>query len=459
MADDCTFDVFLSYEHTSKNIADNIVSTLETHKIRCWYAPRDVRGSYAKSIMEAISRCRVFVVILNRPSSESPQVLNEVEAAYGRVMMGDLPIIPFRLSDDLLSTDMQYYVKRLHWIDASEAGVENAISALMRQIFELLPDRKREYDQSAIQHGTLRPQQPQARSANKYFERYDESAADESRWLHLQNLILRDHDMPIYDRLLSGLSNVAVLDVGCSDGEVLRDRLGFRAEVSSILGVDANSIMLAKARERFSSDARYTFLEADLEDRSLQRLLKDYLVQHNLEGFDFINISMVLLHLKNPYVVLRSIRPLLNKGGSIFVRDIDDGLNVAYPDEKNAFCRLNQLCASLPTTGCRTSGRQIFSMLRRAGYKNIVLEKAGLSTVGMNHDQRYALFMTCFDWLGGDLELRCKDNPENEQYKEDRDWFEENVYDFEEQFQDPTFFYQEGFMWFTAHAPSYERFD
>ena len=84
--------------------------------------------------------------------------------------------------------------------------------------------------------------------------------------------------------------------------------------------------------------------------------------------------------------------------------------------------------------------------MKMLGYKDIVLERSGLSTVGMNHDQRYAMFMTCFDWLGGDLNLRCQEHPNNDGFRDDRDWFEENVYDFEEQFQDPTFFYQEGFV-------------
>ncbi|MBR3224582.1 MAG: TIR domain-containing protein [Atopobiaceae bacterium] len=447
------FDVFLSYEHTSKLVADNIVAKLESRRIRCWYAPRDVRGGYAGSIMDAISNCRVFVIILNQRSSQSPQVLNEVEAAYGRVMSGGLPIIPFRLDVETLSNEMQYYLKRLHWIDASDGELEKAIDSLADQIFEILPDVKEEY-QKSLQRNAPASAQSKAREANRYYELYDEKATDESQWLHLQNLILRDFDMPIYDRLLKGRENVAVLDIGCSDGEVLHDRLGFRDEVTSLLGVDANVAMLDKARMRFASDSRYTFMEADCENVGIRRVLEDYLHNSGLTGFDFVNISMVLLHLKRPYVTLRSIRPLLNENACVFVRDIDDGFNVAYPDEEGTFARLNSICASLPTTGCRTSGRQIYSMLRRAGYKDIVLERSGLSTVGMNHDQRYAMFMTCFDWLGGDLNLRCQEHPNNDGFRDDRDWFEEKVYDFEEQFQDPTFFYQEGFVTYTARVPS-----
>ena len=69
-------DVFISYEHQSKSIADNICAVLESKGIRCWYAPRDVYGDYATSIVEAIESCKVFVLILNCDSSNSPHVLN-----------------------------------------------------------------------------------------------------------------------------------------------------------------------------------------------------------------------------------------------------------------------------------------------------------------------------------------------------------------------------------------------
>ena len=450
-----TLDVFLSYEHTSKPIADNIVSTLEAHKIRCWYAPRDVRGGYAASIMGAIAKCRVFVVVLNQSSSQSPQVLNEVEAAYARVMSGGLAIIPFRLDEQMLSDEMLYYVKRLHWIDASNSGVEAAIESLANQVFELLPDRKATYEAS-LKRGdgkAHRTQDASVRTANRYFEQYGEDATEEAQWLHLQNLILKDFDQPVYRDLLEDADNISVLDIGCSDGEVLNDRLGSRHEVASILGIDANEAMLAKAQARFGSDSRYTFLPCDVESAELEKVLRGYLDEHGLTGFDFVNMSMVLLHLRRPYLVFRTIRQFLNDGARVFIRDIDDGCNIAYPDPNGDFRRLNDLCAELPTTGCRTSGRQIFSMLKRAGYKHVELERSGLSTVGMDHDQRYALFMTCFDWLGGDLKVRSEAEPNNEAYRDDYLWFEEHVDDFEESFQDSSFFYQEGFMIFTARAP------
>lgn len=35
-------DVFLSYSSKDKTTADAVVSDLEGHGIKCWYAPRDI---------------------------------------------------------------------------------------------------------------------------------------------------------------------------------------------------------------------------------------------------------------------------------------------------------------------------------------------------------------------------------------------------------------------------------
>ena len=58
-------DVFISYQHESKNIADAICSMLEHEHIKCWYAPRDTgTGDYASNIVEAINSCKVFVIAI-----------------------------------------------------------------------------------------------------------------------------------------------------------------------------------------------------------------------------------------------------------------------------------------------------------------------------------------------------------------------------------------------------------
>ena len=446
-------DVFLSYQHASRPEADAIVSHLESHQVRCWYAPRNVRGGYAGSIMNAISSCRAFVLLLDQRSSESPQVLNEVEAAYGRVMEAGLPIIPVRLDDRELNAEMLYYVKRLHWVDAFSQGLDKALEDLTTRIFELAPDRKAAYERTLPRGGDAADRRGVYGSRTGLgTEIFGEVAADEGRRRRMQHLVLREFDQPVYDRLINGREGLSVIDVGCDDGEALHNRFGYRPEVAHILGIDSNEALLAKARATYCEDGRYAFAQCDIESPALETVLADYLASRGLRGFDFVNITMVIMDLEKPYAVLRTIRRFMNEGGTIFIRDIDDGLNVAYPDEDGGFRRLNELSAALPTTGFRKSGRQVFSLLKRAGYRDIVLERSGLSTVGMDHDRRNALFTTCFGWLRRGLRERLEVEPTSARYLEDLEWLEESLDNLEESFQDPSFFYQEGFMIYSARS-------
>ncbi len=46
-------DVFISYAHEDKAIADAICAKLEENKIRCWIAPRDITPG--KNILRLLS--------------------------------------------------------------------------------------------------------------------------------------------------------------------------------------------------------------------------------------------------------------------------------------------------------------------------------------------------------------------------------------------------------------------
>lgn len=435
-------DVFISYEHESKSIADNVVSVLESNRIRCWYAPRDVIGDYATSIVEAINSCKVFVLILNDRASNSPQVLNEVEMAYKRILTGEINIVPFKLDDENLSMAMEYYIKRLHWIDAENASLENAIDDLLKQIEELMPAGSVGSEEGLI------PTRQIKRSSNKYFT--DSDAKELSR-LKTQEDLLLAFDRPVYEQVLAGKSDLAVLDIGSNDGLAVMSRLGSRDEVTALLGVEWDAGAAASANERYGTDS-IVFAQCDCESPELAQTVSAYLDEHGLTGFDILNLSMIILHLQKPYKLLRQLRKFLNPGACVVIRDIDDGLNLAYPDPDGSFARATRICDYLETSGFRTSGRQIYGMLRKAGYRDIRVEKQGLNTAGMNHDQRSALFDTYFSFVTDDLAIMCQRHPDSERCAEDRAWFEDVYDDMEEAFQDDCFFFNGGFMIFTARA-------
>ncbi len=139
-------DVFISY-HTksSLHITEAICNHLEAEKISCWYAPRNVIGNYAGCIKDAIDKCKIFILVLNGESSRSPDVLNEINLAFERVRRNEsIIILPFRIDNDDIGDDAQYYLKRIHWIDAVTPPMEARIRELTDKVKICLGERSDE---------------------------------------------------------------------------------------------------------------------------------------------------------------------------------------------------------------------------------------------------------------------------------------------------------------------------
>ena len=84
-------DVFISYSHNDKTLADAICSNLEQAGIRCWYYQRDhVAGrNYAGELTSSIRDARIYLLILTDSALASAPVLKELSLAadMGRVIL------------------------------------------------------------------------------------------------------------------------------------------------------------------------------------------------------------------------------------------------------------------------------------------------------------------------------------------------------------------------------------
>jgi hypothetical protein len=129
-------DVFISYSSRDKPVADSMCAALESRKIRCWIAPRDVPAgrSWPDALIEAIGNSRVFVLILSKGSNASAQVLREV----GEAMDRGIPAVPFRIDDVEPSPEMRYYIRGIHWLDAMTPPLERHLNRLADTITGLL---------------------------------------------------------------------------------------------------------------------------------------------------------------------------------------------------------------------------------------------------------------------------------------------------------------------------------
>ena len=125
-------DVFISYSTKNKNVADAVVSDFEQHGIKCWYAPRDILPGeeWVTAITNALEGSRALVLIFTDESNNSRQVMNEIAVAFN----AGITIVPFRLTDEQMSSELEYYLTRVHWLDAVSKPLKKNITALREYI-------------------------------------------------------------------------------------------------------------------------------------------------------------------------------------------------------------------------------------------------------------------------------------------------------------------------------------
>ena len=166
----------------------------------------------------------------------------------------------------------------------------------------------------------------------------DKNVSEKNR-LNLQQNLLLDYDMPIYEKMLSGKSGLNVLDLGSGNGSAVIKRLGNRQEVSKIIGIDYEELNVVNANKKYGNE-NVKFYQADVEADDFGVKLTEIMEENDIDNFDFINILALLAHLKNPSKLFKLLKVFCPKGAAVFIRNMDDGFNVAYPDKEGYFALL-----------------------------------------------------------------------------------------------------------------------
>ena len=272
----------------------------------------------------------------------------------------------------------------------------------------------------------------------------------EIRRLKIQQDLMIDFDRDVYDKVCAQHEELRVLDIGSNTGAFVMDRIVKRGNAVKVLGLEFDEGFVTGANAKYGEEGRIKFFQQNVEDDDFAEKLEEYMEDMDVPNFNVVNISMLILHLKSPYKMLKAIRPFLAKGATIVVKDIDDGFNVAYPDEDGSIQRIYNICKKSKTSGYRNSGRQIYTLLMRAGYREVCFEKMGISTPGLDCDMRSALFDTYFSFILEELKIYVKNNPSDSRAAKDLEWYDAVYESLEERFQDDNFFFNLGFVLFTA---------
>ncbi|MCQ2772283.1 MAG: hypothetical protein MJ238_03295, partial [Bacilli bacterium] len=172
-----------------------------------------------------------------------------------------------------------------------------------------------------------------------------------------------------------------------------------------------------------------------------------------IQKFDAIHISMLLLHLRKPFNLIKTLKQFLKPGGFIFIKDIDDGYSFAYPDPNGYFQKAVDFYKVCENGGFRQSGRQIYSYLRKTAFKDIKLELSGMNTIGLDYDLKSALYEIYIKGCIYVDSVAMRDKyPDDPRFSDFVDWLDENLDEMEAQFFDEGFFFTLGTMIFVGRA-------
>lgn len=136
MGSQVSHDAFISYSSHDKTVADAACATLESSRLRCWIAPRDILPGvdYGQAIIEAIHGCQVCIVVFSARANMSTFVTREVERAVSQ----GKPVLPLRIEDVTPSGAMEFYLSTSHWLDALTPPLEEHLDRLVVSVKALL---------------------------------------------------------------------------------------------------------------------------------------------------------------------------------------------------------------------------------------------------------------------------------------------------------------------------------
>ena len=132
-------DVFISYSHKDKSLADALSAAIENEGVSCWIAPRNIAPGmdWPAAISNAISLSRIMLLIFSSDSNASNDVSRELILASN----SNLIILPFKIEDVTPEPGKQYYLARTHWFEAGNPPTQEQIDNLVSYVKSFLSDQ------------------------------------------------------------------------------------------------------------------------------------------------------------------------------------------------------------------------------------------------------------------------------------------------------------------------------
>lgn len=128
------YDVFISYSSEDREQAEHIRRVLQTNRLSCWFAPRNIgQGDFTETIPKAMKNCGAFVLVLSKNAQASPWVRREIDFAVDR----KLPIFPIALEKFDMDDKFNFMLNTLTRYEAYTQE-EATLRKLVRDLYVVL---------------------------------------------------------------------------------------------------------------------------------------------------------------------------------------------------------------------------------------------------------------------------------------------------------------------------------
>jgi hypothetical protein len=100
-------DCFVSYSSADQSFAERLYADLQSHGVRCWYAPKDlpIGAKTRQALTDAIRSNERLIVVLSEYSIGSPWVEKEVETAFEEERSRrTVVLLPVRIDDQVMTS-------------------------------------------------------------------------------------------------------------------------------------------------------------------------------------------------------------------------------------------------------------------------------------------------------------------------------------------------------------------
>jgi SAM-dependent methyltransferase len=271
---------------------------------------------------------------------------------------------------------------------------------------------------------------------------YNAQDAGELERLADQGELTRTFDLQMFEYALGGVSRpLTGLDIGCSQGDITRDRFGsFEDAFDIVIGVDSDPECIRGAGAELEQGSPYVFAELDIEGASAEDNLHQLLIEHAAPDRPVVAfLSMILHHLAAPIRVLKLLRSVLPRGSKVVIHTLDDGLILGYPSRDDRLARV--LEAGGLGRADPFHGRKLHYQLYRSGFRKLQLFGAPYFLPNYDESVRQMMFRMAFGFRPKPYERAIESGEAGAELEQTLAQLRDDLEEIELDFQDPAFSY------------------